>query len=154
MLLTQSTVKWNPWVLSSEAPPQPEETLQRERKGQAKGYLQLKLQSLKYLYFNARPEHRKNGNKSTCLQENSNKKNLKQTRKPRRGRSLKLNVLTGPEPFPDILEFLRAFSLNAFQTGSPPAKKCEQSGKGVPAQCVSHQTQGTRLWQLCMCNPG
>lgn len=65
-----------------------------------------------------------------------------------------LNVLTGPEPFPDILEFLRAFSFNTFntfQTGSPPARTVSSLGRGVPAQCVPHQTGSSRLWQLCMC---
>lgn len=64
------------------------------------------------------------------------KKKPKQTRKPRRGRSPKLNVLTGPEPFPDILEFPRAFSLNTSQTGSPPGRRVSSLGRGSqPGVC-------------------
>lgn len=88
------------------------------------------------------------------------RKKKKQTRKPKRGRSPKLNMLTGPGPFPECLEFLRVLSLNAFQTGSPPAKllcpspgrgdvSSSQPRRGVPARGASHWNHSTRQQQVC-----
>lgn len=75
-----------------------------------------------------------------------------QNRKHKRGRSPKPNVLTGPGPFPECLEFPRALSLNAFQTGFPPARllcpclgrggvRGSQPRRGVPAKvCPTRPT--------------
>lgn len=59
-------------------------------------------------------------------------------------------MLTEPEPFPDILEFLRVNALNTFQTGSPLASSVSCLGRGSQAVCVPPDSEHQAVAALCV----